>query len=101
MGHPRFPKGRLGDVPFLWKINCTNPIFLFSRLVWLDTEHSRLTFLAWQAGVTASQHLPAKNSCCFSPWLTFEPHPEQLVAKGRAHTLLLPAASPGMRAGLP
>lgn len=65
-----FPRAGQWDVLFPWKINCTNPVFLFSRLIWLDTEHSRPEFLAWQVGVRALQHFPAKNRCYFSPWLT-------------------------------
>lgn len=69
-GRPGFPGAGRGDVLFPCKINCTKLVFLFSRLIWLDTEHSRRTFLAWQAGVTVLQHLPAKSRCYFSPWLT-------------------------------
>lgn len=79
-----------GDVLFRWQINSTDLVFLLSRLVWLDTEHSRLAFLAWQAGGTALQRLPAKNRCYFRPGSHCSLHPVQLVdRKARAHTLFL------------
>lgn len=85
-----FPRVGQGDVLFLWQINSTNLVFLLSRLIWLDTEHSRLAFLAWQAGGMALQHLPAKNRCYFSPGSCCSLHPVQLVdRKALAHTLFL------------
>jgi len=77
------------DVPFPWKINCMNLVFLFSRLVQLDTEHSCLAFLAWQAGITALQHLPAKNRYYFSPWLRL--HTVSRTARGQKSMYTHPA----------